>query len=101
MPSGSSIGVRRDVGGDAPRLITRLQLGRCPSPRLLVFLACFFDWRPYLGPGEIATIIMDMRRFLRRCWNAPGPGSGSRENPTPQGITTMKSVSFPVSALNS
>ena len=25
---------------------------------IAVFLACFFDWRPYLGPGERATIMI-------------------------------------------
>jgi hypothetical protein len=25
---------------------------------IAVFLACFFDWRPYLGPGEIGTIMI-------------------------------------------
>ena len=26
-----------------------------------VFLACFKDWRPYLGPGEVATIMIIAR----------------------------------------
>jgi hypothetical protein len=26
-----------------------------------VFLACFFDWRPHLGPGEVATIMIVAR----------------------------------------
>ena len=25
---------------------------------IAVFLACFFDWRPYLGPGEVGTIMV-------------------------------------------
>lgn len=25
---------------------------------IVVFLACFFDWRPYLGPGEIGTCMV-------------------------------------------
>jgi hypothetical protein len=25
---------------------------------IAVFLACFFDWRPYLGPGEVGTIMI-------------------------------------------
>ena len=24
---------------------------------IAVWLACFKDWRPYLGPGEVGTII--------------------------------------------
>src|SRR6478609_8794324 len=25
---------------------------------IAVFLACFRDWRPYLGPGEVATVMV-------------------------------------------
>ena len=25
---------------------------------IAVFLACFKDWRPYLGPGEIGTVMI-------------------------------------------
>jgi hypothetical protein len=28
---------------------------------IAVFLACFFDWRPFLGPGELATIMVIAR----------------------------------------
>jgi terminase large subunit-like protein len=28
---------------------------------IAVFLACFTDWRPYLGPGEVATIMIIAR----------------------------------------
>jgi hypothetical protein len=28
---------------------------------IAVFLGCFFDWRPYLGPGEVATIMIIAR----------------------------------------
>ena len=28
---------------------------------IAVFLACFKDWRPYLGPGEVATIMIIAR----------------------------------------
>jgi hypothetical protein len=28
---------------------------------IATFLACFFDWRPYLGPGEVATIMIIAR----------------------------------------
>ena len=37
-----------------------------------VFLACFKDWRPYLGPGEVATIMQ--KQGSRVVW----PCSGSR-----------------------
>jgi hypothetical protein len=28
---------------------------------IATFLACFYDWRPYLGPGEMATIMIIAR----------------------------------------
>src|SRR5215475_14392121 len=36
---------------------------------IAVFLACFKDWRPFLGPGEVATvmIIAADRRQARVC----------------------------------
>jgi hypothetical protein len=40
---------------------------------IAVFLACFFDWRPFLGPGEIGTIMVvaadrrQARTIMRYC----------------------------------
>jgi hypothetical protein len=40
---------------------------------IAVFLACFKDWRPYLGPGEIATVMVvaadrkQARTIMRYC----------------------------------
>jgi hypothetical protein len=28
---------------------------------IAIFLACFFDWRPFLGPGELATVMVIAR----------------------------------------
>jgi hypothetical protein len=61
---------RRCTGRDAPPaarlneawLICGRRSGKSFTlATIAVFLACFFDWRPFLGPGEIATIMIIAR----------------------------------------
>jgi hypothetical protein len=56
----------RDAPPSAPLHESWLVCGRRAGKSFIlatiaVFLACFFDWRPYLGPGEIATIMIIAR----------------------------------------
>ena len=46
-----------------PSLETWLVIGRRGGKSFILatiatFLACFFDWRPFLGPGEVATVMI-------------------------------------------
>ena len=52
---------------------------------IAVFLACFFDWRQYLGPGEIGTIMVIAQDRTRRAHHhalRPRPAAGGADAQT-------------------